>query len=73
MESVVDSLRHSLRKKTLGLSPGERVALTARIADADIDLYCAAHKTTREDARRVFVRQRRTGRRLSRVMQEAGE
>ena len=55
------------------MSPDERLAVTERLAEADLDLFCSAHETTREAARRAFVRQRRVGRRPSRVMQEAGE
>jgi hypothetical protein len=73
MGSVADDLRRSLREQTLTLSLDERLALTARLAEADIDLYCAAHNTSREAAKRVFIRQRQTGRRPSRVMQEAGD
>jgi hypothetical protein len=73
MGSVADELRRSLLDETLKLSFDERLALTARLAEADIDLYCAAHHASREDAKRVFIRQRRTGRRPSCVMQEAGD
>jgi len=73
MASVADQFRGALRQKTLETSPDERVALTARLAAADIDLYCAAHGTSREAARRVFVQQRQSGRRPSRVMQETRE
>lgn len=55
------------------MSPDERLAATERLANADIDLFCGAHDATREAARRAFMRQRRIGRRPSRVMQEAGE
>ena len=73
MGSVADDLRRSLREKTRTLSFDERFALTARLAEADIDLYGAAHTTSRDVAKRVFIRQRQTGRRPSRVMQEAGD
>lgn len=73
MGSVADDLRRSNRGKGLSLSPDERLAMTARLAEADVDLFCGAHDTTREAARQVFMRQRRVGRRPSRVMQEAGE
>lgn len=73
MASVADQLRRALRLKTLAASPDERVALTVRLAAADIDLYCAAHGTSREAARRLFVQRRQSGRRYSRVMQETRE
>ena len=71
MASVADDLRRELRQRALAASPGERIALTALLADADVSLYCASHETTHEAARRVFARQRQSGRRPSRVMQEA--
>lgn len=73
MASVADDLRRASQLKVLELSPGERIALTERLAEADIDLYCATHGTSREEAKRVFVRQRQAGRRPSCVMQEASE
>jgi hypothetical protein len=70
MASVGDDFRRATLLKVLELSAEERIALTERLAEADIDLYCAAHKTSREEARRAFARQRQAGRRPSRVMQE---
>jgi hypothetical protein len=73
MASVADDLRRSLRTKVLAVSPDERLAMTERLAEADIDLFCAARDMSREAAKRAFVRQRQAGRRPSRVMQETGE
>jgi hypothetical protein len=73
MGSVADDLRCSLQSKVQAMSPDERLALTGRLAEGDVDLFCSANDTTREAARRAFVGQRRVGRRPSRAMQEAGE
>jgi len=73
MASVADDLRRLLRERVLAMSPDQRLAATERLANADIDLFCSAHDATREAARRTFMRQRRVGRRPSRVMREAGE
>ena len=73
MASFADDLRRTLRQKAQAEPPERLLALTARLADADVDLYCAANGVSREMARRVFVRQRQTGRRPSRVMQERAE
>jgi hypothetical protein len=71
--SVADDLRRSTRKKVQAMSPEERLAVTERLAEEDLDLFCAANRTTREAARRALVRRRAVGRRTSRVTQEAGE
>jgi hypothetical protein len=73
MASVGDELRQAARARVLAMAPGERLALAGRLADADVELYCAAHGTTREQARRAFMRQRQAGRRPSRLMQEPAE
>lgn len=65
MTSVADALRRSLRERTLALTPDERVALTARLAEADVDIFCAARQLSREEARRVMQRRRSIGRRPS--------
>lgn len=57
--------------KILRLSLDERLSLIDRLAEADLELYCAAHGSSREDAKRGFVRQRQAGRRPSRVMDGA--
>jgi hypothetical protein len=73
MAWVADDLRRLLRERVLAMSPDERLAATERLAEADIMLFCSAHAATRETAKRVFMRRRQIGRRLSRVMQEVGE
>ena len=70
MKSVADGLRRAQRQQSLAQTAGERVALTARLAEADVELYCAAHQATPELARRTFARQRQAGRRFSRVARE---
>ncbi len=51
------------------MSASERVTLTARHADDDLDLFCSGRDMAREAARQMLVRQRHRGRRPSRVMQ----
>jgi hypothetical protein len=70
MGSVAADLRGSLRRKIEAMSPDERLALTDRLAEADIELLCGARHITREAAKRIFIRQRQTGRRASRAAQE---
>ena len=69
MGSVGDDLHRQQRAQARALTPDERLALTACLAEADVDLYCSTQNATREEARRVFVRARQSGRRYSRVMQ----
>ena len=73
MASVADDLRRATQQKILELSIEERLDLIGRLSEADVDLYCAAHGASREEAKRVFVRQRRVGRNPSRVMDGTSE
>ncbi len=73
MASMADDVRQATQAAVLSLSVEERLTLALRLAEADVDIYCAAHGTTREDARRVFRRQRQAGRVPSLVMTGAGE
>ncbi len=68
MASVADELRRATLAKVLALSVEERLALAASLAEADLDLYCAANGVSRGEGRRVFQRQRQAGRLASRVM-----
>lgn len=68
MPSVADDFRRATRSRVLGLSFEERLRLIDRLAQADVDLYCAANGVRREEAKRVFQRQRQAGRVPSRVM-----
>jgi hypothetical protein len=55
------------------LAPDERLALTARLAEWDLDLFASVEHTTREAAKRLLVRRRREGRRASAVCERAEE
>lgn len=70
MGSIADSLRQDTRRRVLRLAPEARLALGHRLADADVDLYCAAHGVSKAEARRVFVAARQVGRRPSRSVQD---
>jgi hypothetical protein len=70
MGSVAADLRVSLRRRIEAMSPNERLALTGRLAEADVDLLCSSRNITREAATRVFMRQRQAGRRFSGAMGE---
>lgn len=67
MSSVADDLRRALRERILAMSPEERIDLTARLAESDLDLFCSARRIPRDEGRRLLVRARLTGRRPSRV------
>lgn len=73
MVAVAELFRRSLRERLLALSADERVALCARLADSDLDLFCAAQGVPRDQARRTITRQRQSGRRPSRVMRKGAE
>lgn len=65
MKSVADALRASLRERVMAMTPDERVALTARLAESDLDIFCAARRIARTEARQLLERQRDTSRRPS--------
>ena len=69
MPSVADDLRRELRGQILALSPEERIALTVRLAESDLDLSCSARAIPRDEGRKLLIRARQVGRRQSRVMQ----
>lgn len=71
MRSVADDLRRELRDQILALSSEERIALTARLAESDLDLFSIAQQIPRDEAKRRLIRARQAGRRPSRVAQEA--
>jgi hypothetical protein len=71
MHSVADNLRRELRERVLAMSPEERIDLTARLAESDLDLFCSARGIPRDEARKVLIRTRELGRRPSRVAQGA--
>jgi len=72
MRSVADSFRQDTVRRGLSLAPEARLALGHRLAEADVDLYCAAHGVSRAEARRVFAAARQVGRRPSRSVQDLG-
>jgi hypothetical protein len=65
MKSVADALRASLRERVMAMTPDERVTLTARLAESDLDIFCAARRMTRGEARQLLERQRESRRRPS--------
>ncbi len=65
MRSVVDSLRAELVERVLQMTPDERLALTARLAADDVRLFAAARRIPVQEARRLLMLQRRSGRRPS--------
>jgi hypothetical protein len=65
MKSVADALRASLRERVRAMTPDDRVTLTARLAEADLDIYCAAKHMDRAEARLLLERQRESTRRTS--------
>lgn len=73
MPSIADDLRAALRERVAAMSVDERLALTARLAESDLELFCAGHGLNREEARRLLVRRRQAGRLPSRVMREETE
>ncbi|MBP1634456.1 MAG: hypothetical protein H6Q10_1030 [Acidobacteria bacterium] len=70
MPSVADGLRRELRDRVAAMSPAERIELTARLAEWDLDMYCAARGVSRDEGRRQLVRARQEGRLPSRVARE---
>jgi hypothetical protein len=65
MKSVADALPASLRERVMAMTPDERVTLTARLAEADLDIFCAARGMARAEARQLLERQRESRRRTS--------
>lgn len=68
MRSVADDLRAELVDRVLQMTPAERVALTARLAEDDVRLFAAARMIPKSEARRLLMLQRRSGRRASAAM-----
>jgi hypothetical protein len=65
MKSVTDARRAARRERVMAMTPDERVTLTARLAEADLDIFCAARRMARGDARQQLERQRESRRRPS--------
>jgi hypothetical protein len=70
MSSVADDLRRELPGRVAAMSVAERIALTATLAESDLDLFCSARRVSRDAGRRLLVRARHAGRLPSRVVQE---
>ena len=62
MRSTADALRASLRERLLSMTAGERIALTAELAESDVEIFAGAQNVSREDARRILARRRSLGR-----------
>ena len=65
MRSIADELRRDSRRDVERLSPAERIALSLRLGDDDLDLYCRVQGLDREEARRRLRAHRQIGRRPS--------
>ncbi|HET8540998.1 MAG TPA: hypothetical protein VFL83_14085 [Anaeromyxobacter sp.] len=65
MRSVADELKREDRARLAALSPGERIALSVRLAEAAIEVLRAARGLSRGDAVALARRVRRSGRRAS--------
>jgi len=68
MTSVADEVRRSLRERVRAMSPEERLALVARLAESDLALFLSARPMARDAARQFLIGRRQAGRRPSRVM-----
>jgi hypothetical protein len=68
--SIRDELRRGIRARLSAMSPEERIALTAELAEWDLELFRSARGISRQAARDLLVRARRTGRLPSRVTEE---
>jgi hypothetical protein len=65
MGSVADDFRAALHARLESLTADERVALTARLAEADVEIFSAARQLPRDEAQRLLRRRRSAGRRRS--------
>jgi hypothetical protein len=65
MGSVAEASRATLRERLTSLTADERIALTARLAEEDLDVFCAARELPRGDGRRLLQARRSAGRRPS--------
>ena len=70
MRSVADVLRVKNRARLMAMTPAERVALALALGKRDREIFRAACGITTEEARRILERQRQTGRRRSRCIEE---
>jgi hypothetical protein len=70
MRSVADDLRKELQEQALQLSFEERMALSLRLGERGLEMYCQASGLDRETAIRELQRQRQAGRTPSKCMTE---
>ena len=72
MRSVADLLRAEDRQTVLALSTDERVRLALALGERDLETFRLAHNPplTREEATRRLERQRQSGRRPCRCIEE---
>lgn len=70
MRSVAEPERRKLIEADRKLSFAERTELAFRCQESDLELYAKSHSLTREEALRVFRRNRQAGRRASRCLSE---
>jgi hypothetical protein len=73
MSVLADLMRRALLERIARLSAEERVRLTARLAQADLELYCAARGLDAVAGSRALHRGRVVGRRPSRVAEALDE
>jgi hypothetical protein len=73
MRSVADGLRRAVCKQVRRMTPDERIALTARLAGSDLQLFSAARRIPRAEARRLLIGMHQAGRRQSRVAEGIAE
>lgn len=68
--AVAEDVAQRTRAEVRSLSPADRIRLSFSLGDRDIQIYCAVHEVDRDDAIRVFGRNRRHGRRHSGVIDD---
>lgn len=72
MRSVADALRAEDREAALALTPDERVRLALALGERDLEAFRLAHDPplTRDEAVQRLERQRQSGRRPCRCIEE---
>ena len=55
MKSVADDLRRAQRDEVLALSPDERIALSFRLGDEDLEQFQQASGLSRDEARKANI------------------
>jgi hypothetical protein len=67
MRSVADALRDETRRRAAALTPEARITQALELGEADVAALREARGITEAEARVVFARGRRSGRRPSRA------